>query len=163
MKIGIISDTHIKKDFTKLKKLLETNFKKVDLIIHAGDYTTKNVIDILRKYNNFIGVWGNVDDLKVRKILKEREIIELCGYKVGIYHGHGERGKTLDRAYNEFNGDNVDIIIFGHSHQPIVATKNNVLMLNPGSITSKRREKRYSYIILELTEDEINVTLSFFK
>jgi putative phosphoesterase len=62
-----------------------------------------------------------------------------------------------------FKDDKADIIIFGHSHQPIIKTINKTLMLNPGSPISKRRERWFSVIILELEKDYINANLKFFS
>lgn len=144
MKIGIISDTHISKKTSAFLDKLDKYFHEVDLIIHAGDYIDKNVLESLKKYKNFIGVWGNVDHNEIKCLLKEKQIVTLEKYKIGIFHGHGNGKTTLDRAYKTFEKDNPDIIIFGHSHQPIIITKNNTLMINPGSITNKRRERWFS-------------------
>lgn len=163
MKIGIISDTHIKKDIDKFISSIDIHFKEVDLLIHAGDYINKRVLEGLKRYKNFVGVWGNVDDAETKELINEREIIHIEGYKIGIFHGHGDKSTTLDRAYNEFKEDQVDIIMFGHSHQPLVKTKNGVLMINPGSINNKRRERWFSFAILELTEESIDLKLKFFS
>ena len=69
----------------------------------------------------------------------------------------------LDTAYDKFIDDKVDIIVFGHSHQPLILTKNKVLMINPGSPSYKRREPWYSYVILEIQDKKINVQLKFFN
>lgn len=163
MKVAIISDTHIKKHFTKLEDLVNSRFKNVDLIIHAGDYTNPNTITYLKTVNKFIGVYGNNDNSTIRNDLKLKEIFKLEKYTVGIYHGHGDKGTTLDNVLNEFKNDKVDIIIFGHSHKPTILTKNNILLLNPGSATSKRKERWYSYIILEICENNISATINFYK
>jgi uncharacterized protein len=162
MKIGIISDTHINKHPKKILEIIDKHLNGVDMIIHAGDYKTAKVVNLLRQYKNFIGVYGNVDERPVRDILNEKELVEVMGYKIGVYHGHGENKTTLDRAYEKFEADRVDIIIFGHSHQPIIKTLGKVLMLNPGSLTSKRRDRWYSYIILELEKDSINAEIKLF-
>jgi putative phosphoesterase len=162
IKIGIISDTHISKDVYKIEELLNRNFKDVDLIIHAGDFKSVKVIDLIKKHKNFIGVWGNNDGEAVRSQIKEKEIIKLNNYKIGIYHGHGEAKTTMERAYDVFKEDKVDIIIFGHSHQAIIKTINKTLILNPGSPTSKHKERWYSFIILELEKDYINAYIKFF-
>lgn len=62
-----------------------------------------------------------------------------------------------------FKDDKIDIIIFGHSHQPVIKTINKTLMLNPGTPTSKRKERWYSVIILELSKGYINAQLKFFS
>jgi len=162
LKIGIMSDTHLGKHPERIESLVERYFKDVDVIIHGGDYKGSKVVNILKKYRNFMGVFGNVDDSSVRKLLKEKEIVELEGYRIGIFHGHGENKTTSDRAYDMFKEDKVDIIVFGHSHQPAIFTKNKILMLNPGSPTSKRNDRWFSYIMLELSKNSINVELKLF-
>lgn len=163
MKIGIISDTHIKRGSSDFINLIDTYLKDVELIIHAGDYISKEVVEALRKHKKFVGVWGNVDNEEVKSLVREKEIITLKDYRIGIFHGHGSSKTTLDRAYEKFKKDSVDIIIFGHSHQPLAKTKNGILMLNPGSLTSKRRERWFSYIILDLNSEGINLQFKFFS
>lgn len=161
MRIGIISDTHIHRHSERLIEFVNRYMENVDMIIHAGDFTSIEVVNVLMKYNNFIGVFGNNDNESIRSVLRDKEILRIMGYKIGIFHGHGEGKTTLERAYDKFKEDRVDIIIFGHSHQPLITTKNKTLMLNPGSPTYKRKGRWYSYILLELKEDSINVEIKF--
>lgn len=163
IKIGIISDTHISKDTYKIEEILKKYFRDVDLIIHAGDYKSIKVIETIRNVKKFVGVWGNNDGNNIRQQVREKEILKLNGYKIGIYHGHGEGKTTIDKAYEIFKEDKVDIIIFGHSHQPIIKTINKTLMLNPGTPTSKRKERWYSLIILELEKEFISAQIKFFN
>lgn len=162
IKIGIISDTHISKDLYKIDELLNKHLKNSDLIIHAGDFKNSKVIDIIEKQKKFIGVFGNNDGDQIKERVKEKEIITIMGYKIGIYHGHGNAKTTIDRAYEMFIDNKVDIIIFGHSHQPVIRTMNKILMLNPGSPTSKRKDRWYSYIILDLDKGHISAQIHFF-
>ena len=163
MKIGVISDTHIGKNPDKLYKFLDKHMRDVDMLIHAGDYKNSNVVNLLKKYKKFEGVWGNVDTDEAKKLVSEKKIIEIENHRIGMFHGHGSKKTTLDRAYEAFEGDNVDIIIFGHSHQPLIKTKNGVLMLNPGSPTSKRKERWFSYIVLEINGTGIDAGLKLYK
>lgn len=162
MKIGILADTHLTKISDNFKNLVENYFQDVDLIIHTGDFISFEIYELLKSCKSFCGVWGNVDDSKVQSVLKEKEVITVAGYKIGIFHGHGSKGTTIDRVYNKFADDMVDIIIFGHSHQPLVKTQNGILMINPGSMVSKRRERWFSFAILELLNDAIDLTFKLF-
>lgn len=135
----------------------------MDMVIHAGDYKSPKVIQVIENQTRFAGVWGNNDGDSIKSKVKEKEILKINGYAIGIFHGHGENKSTIDRAYEVFKDDKVDIIIFGHSHQPIIKTMNRVLMLNPGSPTSKRKERWYSYITLQLEKDYVNATINFFN
>lgn len=163
LKIAIISDTHIHKHGDKLETLIKNRLNSVDLIIHAGDYTDIRALTLLQKTKKFLGVWGNNDKTSIREVTKEKEILKVENYKIGIYHGHGMRSTTLDNAYYAFSDDEVDIIIYGHSHQPSISTKKKVLMLNPGSPTSKRKERWYSYIILEICQNNIFASLHLYE
>ncbi|SDJ99019.1 metallophosphoesterase family protein [Natronincola ferrireducens] len=163
MKIGIISDTHITKDPEKFLHTIKYHFHGLDLIIHAGDFVAEGVVKGLIQYKDFVGVLGNVDNQNTTHFVKEKELIELEGYKIGIYHGHGIGKTTLERTYEIFMEDNVDIIIFGHSHQPIIKTHRGILMLNPGSPTQKRKERWFSYILLELDRESIEASLKLFS
>jgi uncharacterized protein len=162
LKIAIISDTHIHKHAEKLEVLIKNRLSCADLIIHAGDYTDIRAVTLLQRSKKFLGVWGNNDKASIREITKEKEIIKVEKYKIGVYHGHGMRSTTIDNAYHAFSDDEVDIIIYGHSHQPSICTKKKVLMLNPGSPTNKRNERWFSYIILEICGDNIFASLHFY-
>lgn len=83
MKIGIISDTHIKKSMDNFIDLLETHLKEVDLIIHAGDFISDGVVSFFND-KSFIGVWGNVDSRGIKTLLNEKEIFNVEGYRIGV-------------------------------------------------------------------------------
>lgn len=163
MKIGIISDTHTSKHFSKLKDFLLKNLKDADLIIHAGDYTSSEVISILKERGDFIGVYGNNDKSKIRSILPCKHVITIEDYKIGICHGDGSKKNTIDNVMDTFKDEKLDIIIYGHSHKPCIFTKGKTMYLNPGSCLSKRKEPWFSYIILELDKNcPINASIKFF-
>ncbi len=161
MRIAIISDTHLRQDTTKLNALL-VRLKEVDLILHAGDYTDDGVVEVLQNTGKFCGVWGNVDASSIQSWLNEKTILTLGSYRLGLFHGHGKGKSTPERAYAAFAYDKVDIIVFGHSHQPSISVKNKILMLNPGSPTNKRTQRWFSYIILDLLESSIEAKLVFY-
>ena len=164
MKIGILSDTHIPTRARALPNEVIQAFREVDYIIHAGDITSLEVLDTLADLAPVIAVCGNIDrDDKLQAILSDKEIITLNGYRIGITHGHRRTGKTtLDRALKCFEKDDVDCIIFGHSHMPYCEFVNNILMFNPGSPTDKRKNEFFSFGIMELN-DKIKAEHIFFK
>jgi len=162
MKIGIISDTHIKSNLDRLDQV-RSWLSEVDFLIHVGDFTGLEVVRNLVAFKNLIGVWGNNDGEEIKKILKEKEILEVEGYRIGLFHGHGEKKTTQERALEKFKDDSVDIIVFGHSHQPLILTKNKILLLNPGSPTNKRRERWFSYIVLQLEQGSLKAELRLYS
>lgn len=152
MQIGVISDTHIPSRKPELPAFVAKAFAGVDMILHAGDI---NDFSVLRELNNIApteAVAGNTDPPGVAEALGTQLLLELAGFRVGLTHGHLGRGKTTpDRAFNTFLGK-ADVVIFGHSHQPLQKLRDGVLLLNPGSPTDKRRQSKYSLAILSLTK-----------
>lgn len=159
MKIAIISDTHIHKHPEKITGILKGNFENADMIIHAGDYTDVKVLKILMNYKKFAGVYGNNDKNDIRSILKEKEILKIENFKIGIFHGIGDEKMALRSACNAFKNSKVNIIIFGHSHKPLITTQGKTLVLNPGSLTVKKSGALHSYIILEIEANSIHADL----
>lgn len=162
MKVGVIADTHTTlKNVKKLKAFLESAMKDVDLIIHAGDIKSEEALEVLKNFKNIVIVRGNNDNEGALTNLNDKEILSLEGYKIGVTHGDGTCKSTLDNALQKFEGEEIDILIFGHSHKSYVDTKGNTLILNPGSPSRRRKERWYSYIVLDLREDGIDVELKY--
>ena len=152
MKIGVVSDTH---SHIVPQQMLD-DFKDVDLIIHAGDFCSVADLKIFTKIGKVRAVFGNMDGLELRQMLPEREIFEVEGLRIGLYHGHGSVEKILDIIKNEFKKDKVNIVIFGHSHHPLNETIDNVLYFNPGSPTDIVRAPYNSYGILEIKNGKVS-------
>ncbi|MFS0646964.1 metallophosphoesterase family protein [Siminovitchia sp. 179-K 8D1 HS] len=146
MKIVVTSDTHNQ----NLPQKLISECESADLIIHAGDWSSMEVYRTLSSCAKVVGVHGNVDDNEIKEYLAPRDIIQIEGYKIGIVHGHGSKQMTEKRALEAFEGEGMDIIIFGHSHIPMMRYVNKVMLMNPGSPTDKRRMPYYSYGILHI-------------
>lgn len=94
-------------------------------------------------------VAGNNDGPEIVRRYGRRKIVACDGLLVGMIHGDGRHGTTLGRARNAFSSERVDAIVFGHSHIPYLEHENELLLLNPGSPTDKRRQPRFSFAVLE--------------
>lgn len=129
MKIGVLSDTHAA-SLAQLHEKIVVALAKVDLIVHAGDFVARDVLDGLKQLGEVKAVWGNMDSDEIKRILPEKELLEIEGKKIGVIHGWGSPHGIDDRVGNAFSG--VDIIIYGHSHYPQNETKNGVFFFNPG-------------------------------
>ncbi|HEX9429503.1 MAG TPA: metallophosphoesterase family protein, partial [Candidatus Bathyarchaeia archaeon] len=97
MKICVISDTHTDSiDNLPLQVLDELS--GADMIIHAGDFTGKRVVDALRKIGSFRGVYGNIDGPEVRRELPEIDIVQAGDFKIGVNHpAEGGSPYTLEQ------------------------------------------------------------------
>ena len=151
MKIGVISDTHIPDRAKEIPQKILEEFKKAELLIHAGDLIDLSVLDKLKSIcNNVKAVWGNMDPYEVRKNLPEKALIEVGNYRIGLMHGYGPPQRLIDFLGLAFKNDNVDLIIFGHSHRGLNEKKGNILFFNPGSPTDKIFSPYNSYGIIDI-------------
>ena len=146
MKIGVVADTHSR----LVPKQLLDDFKTVDLIVHAGDFCSTADLKIFKKIKKVRAVFGNMDGLELRQILPERDVFEVEGITIGLCHGHGSPEKVLEAVKAEFGKDDVDVVIFGHSHHPVNETIGSVLYFNPGSPNDVVRAPYCSYGVLEI-------------
>lgn len=139
MKIIAIADTHIKSGsiIEQLPSHLVALLNDADMIIHAGDFVTKEAFDELSGICRLEAVYGNMDEVILKDSLPERSAIGVEGIRIGIIH---EAALSLQ----DFTGTRymakemgVDILVFGHIHKPVIQ-KSDVLLVCPGSPTSPR-------------------------
>lgn len=147
MKIGVVSDTHSR----PLPRQLIEEFAKVDLIIHAGDFCDLADVKQWVGLKPFKAVHGNMDVAAVTRQFPRRQIIEAEEVKIGLFHGEGARQGLRERVANEFKGDPVNVVIFGHSHEACNESVDGVLYFNPGSPNDDVFAPYCSYGILEVS------------
>ena len=135
MKIGIISDTHLDKLSDHLGERIAKHFKDVDMILHAGDVVEESVLDFFSDKEVQL-VAGNMDSWEIKQSAPIKQVIQVDGYKLGLIHGWGSPVGIEDRILKEF--DDIDILVYGHTHHAASFTKQGVYFLNPGSPTDKR-------------------------
>jgi putative phosphoesterase len=136
--VAVISDTHMPRGARTLPAACVERLRGADLIVHAGDLFTLDVLRELRGYGEVAAVHGNVDDAAVRAALPERLDLTLEAARVVVVHNAGPavgRIERMRRSYPE-----ADAVIFGHSHMPLHETAaDGFQIFNPGSPTEKRR------------------------
>jgi putative phosphoesterase len=162
MKFIVTADTHIPRRARALPMDMLAAFEVADHIIHAGDFTAPEVLDVLMSFAPVTAVAGNADGAELLAFLGERQILGVNGFRIGVCHGHGAKGRTLDRALAAFSGQSVNAIVFGHSHIPYLSYHDGVLVLNPGSPTDRRRSPRFSYGVIEVG-DTITARIVYFE
>lgn len=162
MDIIITSDTHLPSGQRKLPKRLLEACETADLIIHAGDWNSVEVYEKLSQFTQVKGVIGNTDDDSIRALFPEQERMKLAGFNIGIVHGHGEKQTTEKRVLAAFVDEHTDVIIYGHSHIPLIRYVHKTLLINPGSPTYKRKLPYYSFAKLKVT-DSVQAELIFFE
>ena len=136
MRIGVISDTHQNRLEPTAAARLADMFAGVDIILHAGDLTSLQVLDDLRA-PQVLAVCGNMDGYLVKESLPARRVLKLEGFNIGLVHGWGSPSGLAQRVRQEFT--DVDCVVFGHSHTPFNQKMGGMLMFNPGSASSGPR------------------------
>lgn len=129
-RIGVISDTHLREPGLELGPALTQVWGQVDMILHAGDLVSMSVLDALEA-PDVVAVAGNMDDYLVSQSLPTKLVIQMEGTRIGLIHGWGPPMGLAGRVMKEF--EEVDAIVFGHSHRPTNTVKNGILLFNPGS------------------------------
>jgi putative phosphoesterase len=156
MTIGVLSDTHS----LKIPAPLIERFKKVDLIIHAGDLCDFQTLKLLKKLAPTKAVQGNMDEMALKKELPVKEIIVWDNLKIGVTHGHlGDTRDALKNAQALFKDDKMDVVVFGHSHQAISEQKGSTLYFNPGSPNDVAKAKFFSYGLIRVEAGKIKAEI----
>ncbi len=149
-RIVVVSDTHVPRFRKRFEGALErVAAEKPDFILHCGDFTTLDVADAFAAIAPFDGVAGNNDGPEIVERFGRKKILTFDGVRMGLVHGDGERGTTRSRAERAFAHDEIDVLLFGHSHIPICVLSGSLRIVNPGSPCDKRAQPAYSYAIVE--------------
>ena len=147
-RILAISDTHAK-SLSVLPRELLTEIPAADIVVHCGDYTSMSLLQELKDMaKRFVGVYGNVDDIDIRRTVPGKTTFEVDGRRIGVIHPYwGGAPFNIEAAIaKEFR--NVDLILFGHTHDAWTDTIDGVTFLNPGQAYSAFMEKATVGIII---------------
>ncbi len=145
--VGVISDTH-----GLLRPEAERYLKGSDLIIHAGDIGSVEIINRLKKLAPVKAIRGNIDKDKCIEEFPEALDFKFGNKKVFVIHN------IKDMEYN-YEEKKFDIIISGHSHKPLIKEENGVLFLNPGSAGKRRFNLPISIAKLIIKENKISAKI----
>ena len=136
MLIGLMSDTHDHQDYTR-KAIDLFNIRRVEYVIHAGDYTSPFTLKLFKELNcKYVGIFGNNDGDKL--LLLERSdgsifyqpyLFTLHKRKIVVVHEHHLVDALADSGH-------FDLVVYGHTHEPVVKKVKNTLVVNPGEAGS---------------------------
>lgn len=176
MKIGVIADSHVSKAMPALPPRVKEIFRRVDIILHAGDICNLATLEELEEIAITMAVSGNRDDGTVRKYVEPSRVVEFANRRIGMIHGHrGMVIELLDLLHSKLTKQgryeqlyahllrrfpDVDCIVFGHTHAPYVkvhvsGASRGVLLFNPGP-ASPGYGVRPSVGLLNVTEKSIS-------
>ena len=154
MLIGVISDTHIPERADEIPKPVFESFKNVDMILHAGDLVSIDVISQLKELAPTICVQGNMDRYYGLDLPK-RNIVTVEKFKIGLDHGEVyPRGDEQQLKYIALEME-VDVLITGHTHWAFINKIDKILLLNPGSPTVPRMSDP-TVMVLKIEDNTID-------
>lgn len=150
MRVGLISDTH---GLVRPEVLLA--FDGVDRILHAGDVGGRDVLPVLARVAPVEAVFGNTDvpgDPQLLDFLSDR----IGGLTVHVSHGHELGSPTPARLLARYDAD---VIVYGHTHRPLIHEAAGRLVVNPGSAGPQRFDIKPSVAILTVRAGRAEATL----
>jgi hypothetical protein len=152
-RVGLISDTH-----GLLRNQVFERFAGVKLILHAGDVGDLDILAQLAALAPVRAVYGNTDGFAIRGAAPAQVALELEGWKLLVTHGH-ELGSPKPAALRK-TYPAADIIIYGHTHVPLVAEHDGTLIVNPGAAGPARFDLKPGVALLELAPGQRAVQLT---
>jgi putative phosphoesterase len=150
MLVGVISDTH-----GLLRPEVFEVFHGVELILHAGDVGGREILTQLKAIAPVRAVLGNVDR-PGEPGLAESLDLSLGGLTVHVSHGHELGSPTpvkLAAAYS------ADVIVYGHTHKPLIERIHGALIVNPGAAGPRRFDVKPSVAILTIAAGRADVRI----
>jgi len=144
MRLGVIADTH-----GLLRPEVFEAFQKVDHILHAGDVGPPQLLTELEAIAPVTAVYGNTDGWELRGRLPQVATVELDGFEIVMTHGDQFGTPTPELVQAAFPA--AQIIVFGHTHRPLLTLVDTVVtVINPGGAGARRFNLPPSVGILEL-------------
>lgn len=160
MKILIVSDSHGKN--TNLDRVLQ-QVSPIDMLIHLGDLEgTEDYIEAVAEWP-YEMISGNNDYFTD---IEREKMITIGSYRVLLTHGHRQQvycGTEVIKEWAKEKG--ADIVMFGHTHVPLLEMDDDIIALNPGSISKPRQEGHVpTYMIMEVDRTgSAHFTLNYLK
>ncbi|MDD4690675.1 MAG: metallophosphoesterase [Eubacterium aggregans] len=152
MRIGVVSDSH--GNSRTLKQAIDA-MGPVAVIFHLGDYVSdgesiKRMVDIpviTLRGNMDIGYEEGEDFVKT----------QFGGKTIIACHGHefGVKG-SLNTLFYKAKSEGADIVLYGHTHMPLVEKEEGILFMNPGALTYSHPGVDKSYGVLTIEDDVVN-------
>jgi putative phosphoesterase len=152
--LAVISDTHLPRGARALPEGCVARLRSADLVLHAGDFVTAEVLADLRALGRPVAaVHGNIDDDELRRLLPSARMVAVAGARIAMVHDGGAAAGRLARLQRRF--PDADAVIFGHSHIPLHERDpaTGFQIFNPGSPTDRRRQPTHTMGLARIGED----------
>ncbi|HVL80445.1 MAG TPA: metallophosphoesterase family protein [Actinomycetota bacterium] len=151
MLIAVLGDTHVPYRAKTLPVEAWRAISDVELILHTGDVADPALLDELSEIAPVRCAVGNVDPVSVREWGATDTVeLEVGGVRVAMLHDSGSAAGRPGRLRRAF--PDAQVVCFGHSHMPLVEQHDDLLLLNPGSPTDRRRAPTFTVALLEIAD-----------
>lgn len=161
MRILVVSDSH---GYNRYLEDVIDSTGKIDMVIHCGDADGAEDYIRDRLYTSAVIVVAGNNDYYSN--LKQEAFFEIEGKKIFVTHGHRYQVNSgVDYVVSAAKSRGADIVMFGHTHIPLMDKMGGITVLNPGSISLPRQQgRRPSYIIMETDNvGNMRYTMNFIK
>jgi putative phosphoesterase len=149
VEVIVLSDSHLKAGFAAIGAQVLHAIREADVVLHAGDITSRQALAELESMAETYAVLGN-NDLDLAGVLPESRLLELEGVHLALVHDSGAKKGRGARLHRRFPA--ADVVVFGHSHIPIdESTEQGQLHFNPGSATQRRSQPHRTFGRLRLS------------
>jgi putative phosphoesterase len=143
MRLGLIADTH-----GKVRASVHEVFRKVDLILHAGDLGGAEVLEELELLAPVTAVYGNVESGIMKRRLPQVARLEVDDLRFVVTHGDQLASRDPEALKEAF--PDADVIVFGHTHRALIRNFPDFsVVINPGAAGPGRFDLKPSVAILE--------------
>ncbi len=142
--IGLVSDTH-----GLVRPELHDALEGVELILHAGDVGGDDVLDELATIAPVEAVYGNTDATG-RPRLTQAIVRSVGDVRIHVSHGHELGSPTPARLLAAYPAD---VLVYGHTHRPLVTRAEGRLVVNPGAAGPRRFDIQPSVALLSIEGD----------
>lgn len=153
--IVVLADTHIRRGSSRrLPAAVYEALGQADLVLHAGDVVTGDLLEELAGFAPTVAVLGNNDGELVGQLPEDR-LLTVEGLRIAMVHDSGARKGREARLRRRF--PTADLVVFGHSHMPLdTPGLDDQRLFNPGSPTEKRTYTPYlSYGRLRIDDERL--------
>jgi hypothetical protein len=149
MRVAVLSDTHAPRRWRSCPPQVAQRLRDVDLILHAGDVCTPEVLEELAGFAPVRAVRGNNDGPQVAAWGAPASVeLDLDGLAVAMIHDAGPASGRAARMRRRF--PHAHLVVFGHSHIPLDLTEAGLRLFNPGSPTDRRRQPHGTMGVLRI-------------
>ncbi len=156
MRLAIISDTHLPRGARKLPEACVVRLSSANMILHAGDIQTQAFLDELREIGPPVhAVHGNVDEPILRRQLPSTLELAIEDTRIAMTHDAGPARGRLRRLRVRF--PDADVVVFGHSHTPLLEADRGFQIFNPGSPTQRRRAPHHTMGIAQVRNGRVTL------